>query len=185
MSRRDDQEKRDSQSVTRRQFLGAAATAMVASGLSKTSWLTGAEPAAAKVVVGGHPWVYAAKLPNYDITPILPQIFADMKYAGIEAIELIHTALRPKDAVERIGELSKTIGLPVLGASFGGAMWTAPSTRPFWRMPSCDNPGGEARRPDTRHLRRPGPNARPPNNWTLRQSCSEKSSASARPTASC
>jgi len=96
---------------------------MVAGGFMRSARLAAAEPGALKVVVGGHPWVYAAKQPNYDITPILPQIFADMKYAGIEAIELMHTALRPKDAVERIGELSKTIGLPVLGASFGGAMW--------------------------------------------------------------
>jgi sugar phosphate isomerase/epimerase len=96
---------------------------MIAGGFTRSARLTAAEPDAVKVVVGAHPWVYAAKQPNYDITPILPQIFADMKYAGIEAIELMHTALRPKDAVERIGELSKTIGLPVLGASFGGAMW--------------------------------------------------------------
>ncbi len=96
---------------------------MVAGGFTRSARSTAAEPDAVKVVVGGHPWVYAAKQPNYDITPILPQIFADMKYAGIDAIELMHTALRPKDAVERIGELSKTIGLPVLGASFGGAMW--------------------------------------------------------------
>ena len=46
-----------------------------------------------------------------------------MQYAGIEAIELMHTALRPKDAVERIGELSHKYRLPVLGMSFGGAMW--------------------------------------------------------------
>jgi sugar phosphate isomerase/epimerase len=46
-----------------------------------------------------------------------------LRYAGIAAIELMHTALRPKDAVERIGELSQKNRLPVLGASFGGAMW--------------------------------------------------------------
>ncbi len=76
-----------------------------------------------KVVVGAHPWVYAAKLPNYDITPVLPQIFADMSYAGFDGIELIHSALRPDDAVERITELSRRHRLAVIGMSFGGAMW--------------------------------------------------------------
>ncbi len=110
-------------SVTRRRFLHSAAATLAVGGLATTSWPAQAKPAAAKVIVGGHPWVYAAKQPKYDITPILPQIFADMKYAGIEAIELMHTALRPNDAVERIGDLSRKHGLPVLGASFGGAMW--------------------------------------------------------------
>ncbi len=109
--------------ISRRGFLAASAIAAAASGLPKTSWLSAAEPTTGKVIVGGHPWVYAATQPKYDITPVLPQIFADMKYAGIEAIELMHTALRPKDAVERIGELSRKHGLPVLGMSFGGAMW--------------------------------------------------------------
>ena len=34
-----------------------------------------------KVIVGAHPWVYAATLPGYDITPKLESIFADMAYA--------------------------------------------------------------------------------------------------------
>lgn len=76
-----------------------------------------------KVLIGAHPWVYAATQPRYDITPVLPRIFADMEYAGIEAIELMHTALRPDDAVERIRELSRRHRLPVIGTSFGGAMW--------------------------------------------------------------
>lgn len=46
-----------------------------------------------------------------------------MKYAGMDGIELMHTALRPDDAVERIGSLSQKHALPVLGTSFGGNMW--------------------------------------------------------------
>ncbi len=46
-----------------------------------------------------------------------------MRYAGLEAIELMHTALRPPEAVQRIGELAQKHELPVLGTSFGGAMW--------------------------------------------------------------
>jgi len=81
------------------------------------------QPGAAKVVVGAHPWVYAATQPGYDISPVLPAVFADMQYAGMGGVELMHTALRPKDAVERIGELSQKHKLPVIGTSFGGAMW--------------------------------------------------------------
>jgi sugar phosphate isomerase/epimerase len=80
-------------------------------------------PAERKIVVGAHPWVYAATQPGYDITPVLPQIFADMRYAGMDGIELMHTALRPEDAVERIGQLGQEHQLPVIGTSFGGAMW--------------------------------------------------------------
>jgi len=76
-----------------------------------------------KVVVSGHPWVYAAPLPDFDITPVLPAIFEDMSYAGLDGIELMHTALRPADAVERIAELSRKHRLPIIGMSFGGAMW--------------------------------------------------------------
>jgi sugar phosphate isomerase/epimerase len=107
--------------ISRRGFLAAATAA--ASGLATCGGTAAAEPNAARVVVGAHPWVYAAKQPKYDITPLLPQIFADMKYAGMAGIELMHTALRPADAVERIGELSEKHRLPVLGMSFGGAMW--------------------------------------------------------------
>jgi sugar phosphate isomerase/epimerase len=83
-----------------------------------------AEPAEqGKVVVGAHPWVYAATQPGYDVYPILDRIFADMKYAGMDGIELMHTALRPDDAVERIAELKEEHGLAVIGTSFGGKMY--------------------------------------------------------------
>jgi len=106
--------------VSRRRFLGSATAAIAAAG---TARLVRAEAAAKKVVVGAHPWVYAATQPGYDITPILDRIFADMKYAGMEAIELMHTALRPEDAVRRIGDLSAKHGLAVIGSSFGAKMY--------------------------------------------------------------
>jgi sugar phosphate isomerase/epimerase len=76
-----------------------------------------------QVRVGAHPWVYAAPRPNNDIYGILDEIFADMSYAGMAFIELIHTALEPDDAVSRIGELSAAHQLPVIGASYGANMW--------------------------------------------------------------
>jgi len=79
--------------------------------------------AARKPVVAGHPWSYAAPLPKYDIYPILDQIFGDFKRAGIEAIELMHNAFPHEDFVEKAGEASAKHKLPVIGASYGAAMW--------------------------------------------------------------
>ena len=75
-----------------------------------------------RVVVGGHPWVYAAPLPNYDITPVLPTIFEDMSYAGLDGIELMHTALRSKDAVSDVFRQL---------ASFASQPLPQPGLRPF------------------------------------------------------
>lgn len=76
-----------------------------------------------KILVGGHPWVYAATQPNHDIYPILDQIFPDMAYAGMDFLELMHTALEPEDAVERVGGLIAKHELPVVGTSYGAPMW--------------------------------------------------------------
>ena len=108
----------------RREFLKSS-VALGAGVLAWGEWTfpgTGA-PQANKVVVGAHGWVYAAPLPGNDYTPILEQIFSDLKYAGIEAFELMHTVLRHPDAVEHIGALSQQYALPILGTSFGGEMW--------------------------------------------------------------
>jgi sugar phosphate isomerase/epimerase len=125
MSEQYDRERAESGLVTRRRFLATTAVTMAAGGLTESScsWLAAAEPTDAKVLVGAHPWVYAATQPKYDITPVLPAIFADMQYADMQGIELMHTALQPKDAVERIGELSQKHRLPVIGTSFSGEMW--------------------------------------------------------------
>ena len=108
--------------ISRRKFLRAGSAAAFA-GYGMTANGAANSPAERKIVVGAHPWVYAATQPDYEITPILPQIFADMRYAGLDGIELMHTALRPEDAVERIGRLSHEHQLAVIGTSFGGAMW--------------------------------------------------------------
>jgi len=108
----------------RREFLKSA-VALGAGVLAPGEWaFPGAgAPQAKKVVVGAHGWVYAAPLPGYDYTPILEQIFSDLKYAGIEAFELMHNVLRHPDAVEHIGALSHQYALPILGTSFEGEMW--------------------------------------------------------------
>ena len=117
-----------SDSTSRRSFLRSTILAVAAAG--SISSLSSLSPAVAKtterkrkVVIAAHPWVYAASLPGYDITPVLEQIFSDMRYAGMDAIELMHEALSHPDSVERIGELSQKYSLPVLGASFVEDMW--------------------------------------------------------------
>ena len=109
--------------LDRREFLGATAAAIAATGCTWTAQAEEAKPQSAKIVVGAHPWVYAATQPKYDIYPILDRIFADMRYAGLDGIELMHTALYPEDAVSRIKALSAQHQLPVIGTSYGAAMW--------------------------------------------------------------
>jgi sugar phosphate isomerase/epimerase len=76
-----------------------------------------------RVVVGAHPWVYAATREQRDICPILEQIFADMSYAGYEGIELMPDALEGHDGVDKVRGLSDRHSLSVIGCSFGGSMW--------------------------------------------------------------
>lgn len=115
--------------LDRRSFLGSATKGLLAAAtgaLLGTGCRSTQSRSCAKgkrVLVGGHPWVYAATQPKYDIYPILDTIFADMSYAGLDGIELMHTALRYPDAVERIHALSDKHALPVIGTSFEGAMW--------------------------------------------------------------
>ncbi len=114
--------------LNRRRFLGSGAATVLTvatGGILGSSCRSIQSDARSekKVLVGGHPWVYAATQPNYDIYPVLDQIFDDMSYAGLDGIELMHTALRYPDAVERIAALSNEHNLPVIGTSFGGAMW--------------------------------------------------------------
>jgi len=104
----------DMTAVTRRRLFG------ILPGMLGTALTKAAER---KPTVAGHPWVYAATQAKYDIYPILDRIFADMSWAGIEAIELMSTALEPVDAVQRIGDLSAKYRLPVIGMSHEGAMY--------------------------------------------------------------
>ncbi len=85
-----------------------------------------------QVAIAGHPWVYAAPRPNNDIYEILDAIFADMSAAGMGAVELMHTALAPEGAVARIAELSRRHRLPVIGSSYGAAMWDREKHTAIW-----------------------------------------------------
>jgi len=113
----------DRYATSRRHFLqaGVAACSSLVCGEQLTA--TAMAAAQKKVQVGAHVWVYAATQPQYDVTPALSQIFADLKYAGLEGVELMHNVLRKTDTVNRIHELSQQYALPVIGTSFSGAMW--------------------------------------------------------------
>ncbi len=107
--------------LSRRGFLKTATVAAAFAGAASRTF-AGA-PAHRKILVGGHVWVYAAPMPEYDPTPVLATAFADLSYAGLDAVELMHNVLRHPDSVERVGELSRKYSLPVLGTSFEGEMW--------------------------------------------------------------
>ena len=76
-----------------------------------------------KLPVGAHVWIYASTQPGYDVSPILPQIFSDMKYAGLDGVETMEHPLRKEETTRLIGELIEQYQLPLLGTSYGAAMW--------------------------------------------------------------
>lgn len=71
-----------------------------------------------------HCWVYASRYPpDWDCTPILDDVFSDLKYAGFQGVELMEIILRHDDAVARLKELSQKHSLPVTGTSYNANMW--------------------------------------------------------------
>lgn len=106
--------------MNRRHFLGATAGSVALA----NPW----KPADAarldhKPVLGVHVWVFSSDKPHYDCFPILDQVFADVKYAGFDAVELMDVILRHDDAVAKIGDLIQKTGISVIGASYGQSMW--------------------------------------------------------------
>ena len=76
-----------------------------------------------KLLVGAHVWIYASTQPKYDVSSILPQIFSDMKYAGLDGVETMEHPLRKDATTKIIGELIEEYQLPLLGSSYGAQMW--------------------------------------------------------------
>ena len=71
-----------------------------------------------------HCWVYASRYPpDWDCTPILDNVFKDLKYAGFAGVELMEIILRHDDAVSRLRELTQKYSLPVTGTSYNANMW--------------------------------------------------------------
>jgi sugar phosphate isomerase/epimerase len=76
-----------------------------------------------RVRVGAHLWLFAAKQPGYDATPVLGEVFQQMAGAGLEGIELMHHTLLHDDSVARIKALSARHRLPVIGTSWSADLW--------------------------------------------------------------
>jgi sugar phosphate isomerase/epimerase len=78
----------------------------------------------ATVPLYAHCWVYASRYPpDWDCTPILDEVFSDLKYAGFQGVELMEIILRHDDAVPRLKGLIQKYSLPVSGTSYNGDMW--------------------------------------------------------------
>jgi len=111
---------------SRRNFLKTSAKVGTAFAISSfaNSNLFAAKNNASKIPVYAHLWVYASRYPpNWDCTPILDNVFSDLKYAGIEGVEIMEVLLRHNDAVQRLNELIQKYQLPVIGMSYYGNMW--------------------------------------------------------------
>lgn len=113
-------------STSRRTFLrhagAVAAATMLGNVASANVFSENAAPN--KVPVYAHLWVYASRYPpNWDCTPILDDVFSDLKYAGIEGVELMEVLLRHDDAVSRLNDLKGKYSLPVIGTSYNASMW--------------------------------------------------------------
>ncbi len=77
-----------------------------------------------KLPVYAHLWVYASRYPpDWDCTPILDEVFSDLRYAGMDGVEIMEILLRNNDAVSRFNELIQKYDLPVTGTSYYGDMW--------------------------------------------------------------
>jgi sugar phosphate isomerase/epimerase len=108
--------------MDRKEFLKATlgAATLAALGFPATASLA---PKKKKTFVGAHVWIYASTQPGYDVSNILPQIFADMKYAGLDGVETMEHPLRSAATTKTIGELIEQHNLPLLGTSYGANMW--------------------------------------------------------------
>ena len=81
-------------------------------------------PAGNKVPLYAHLWVYASRYPpNWDCTPILDEVFSELKFAGLQGVEMMEINFRHNDIVSRLKELIQKYSLPVTGISYYGNMW--------------------------------------------------------------
>jgi sugar phosphate isomerase/epimerase len=101
--------------MNRREFLGTTAGAVTL----VQDWPL----VAAKPTLGVHVWVFSSDKPKRDCFATLDQVFADVKYAGFDAIELMEINLRHEEAVSKIGDLIQQTGVAVIGASYGQPFW--------------------------------------------------------------
>jgi sugar phosphate isomerase/epimerase len=103
--------------LSRRQFLQYSSLALGSASLLNTPF---EEESKKKIPINAHLWVYASKFPpNWDCTPDLETMFADLSYAGINGVELMEVVLRHDDAVKKLTELRKKYNVKIWGSSYG------------------------------------------------------------------
>lgn len=77
-----------------------------------------------KIPVYAHLWAYASRYPpDWDCTPVLDDVFSDLKYAGLAGVEVMEVLLRHNAADTIFKELISKYNLPVVGTSYYGDMW--------------------------------------------------------------
>jgi sugar phosphate isomerase/epimerase len=111
--------------MNRRKFIQNASLSLVALALSQKGLSSGNNKGTVnkKIVVGAHPWVYAATLPGYDVSPVLSQIFSDISYAGFDGVELMQHPLRSTIYTKQIKELIDQYKIKLIGSSYSADIW--------------------------------------------------------------
>jgi sugar phosphate isomerase/epimerase len=111
--------------MDRRKFIQSASLTALALSLSnavKSNPLF-KENAKKKITVGAHVWVYAASQPEYDVSPVLSQIFSDVSYAGFDGVETMEHPLRSTVYTKQIKDLTDQYKIKLIGSSYGADMW--------------------------------------------------------------
>jgi sugar phosphate isomerase/epimerase len=118
--------------MQRRHFLKSSlgmAGLLALQACSEPSSAVGSAPTAkSKITVGTHIWVYAKHQKNYDVSNILKDIWQDVKYAGIDGVELMEHPLRRLDKTSEIKALIEEHRLPLIGTSYGASFWDKQKT---------------------------------------------------------
>jgi sugar phosphate isomerase/epimerase len=111
--------------MNRRKFIRNTSLSLLALSLSRTgnSNTLLKENSRKKIIVGAHVWVYAASLPQYDVSPILSRIFSDVAYAGFDGVETMQQPLRSPVYTKQIKELIEKYKIKLIGSSYSGDMW--------------------------------------------------------------
>jgi sugar phosphate isomerase/epimerase len=112
--------------LPRRTFLKTACGA--AGSLLAGGWVAQScvarKAATTRVPVYAHLWVYASRFPpDWDSTPVLDEVFSDLKYAGYGGVEVMESVLKHEGAVDRLKRLMEQHRLPVSGTSYNAPMW--------------------------------------------------------------
>ncbi len=109
---------------SRRKFLKTAGSLAAAAALSNRVKENYGDAPSCKVSLYAHLWVYASRYPpDWNCTPILDTVFSDLKYAGLQGVEVMEIILKQDDAITRLTDLAGKYSLPVIGSSYYADMW--------------------------------------------------------------